>query len=433
MGLNRIRSLLGASEEEVTYDQVADLVSRQIEEDIDLDFKRALYELRGSNAREFAKDIAAFANTRGGLIVIGIDETDAGGVANELVPVAFPTEAELERRLADAVANYSAPRALFRVRRVPSPGDPNKGFVLIFVPKSTLAPHAIRDEERLRFVVREQRQARNLAEHEVATLYRERFTRLSDIDARSAVIVRDARAAWRRSPQLFIDGVLVPEQAGSRPVDGSLIRQFQDELSRLPRGHPLSNAVEVAAGHRRVRVRPRPQVNRPVAAEFHADGSGYFGCELQTRAISSFVVLRQADVLNRVEQIFTTLEKHAAASGVDGDLKARFELAQWGGELSSRTRLIRSIHSDDFDDTHEPIGPIVSEFTFPLLWATPHERLLAIRAVLSDIFQSFGVPDVHFISREGMLVLSELQKIFESQELSAFLNHAWMSSLIDKR
>src|SRR5689334_16945103 len=82
----RLRELFGARFQDVTEDQLRALVDGQVREDADLDFKQERYGSSDGQKRELAADIAAMANDRGGVIVIGIRDED--DIAAELTPVA---------------------------------------------------------------------------------------------------------------------------------------------------------------------------------------------------------------------------------------------------------------------------------------------------------------------------------------------------------
>ena len=81
----RLSDLLGTRPEDVTEEDLSRLIAGGVREDADLDFKQERYGTSDSARRDLAGDVAAMANTRGGLIIIGIrDEND---VAIELSPV----------------------------------------------------------------------------------------------------------------------------------------------------------------------------------------------------------------------------------------------------------------------------------------------------------------------------------------------------------
>ena len=72
----------------------------------DLDFKQTLYGNADGDRKDLAGDIAAMANRRGGLVLIGVREDN--GVAAALTPVALsdPEEDRMHQITAQLVAPY---------------------------------------------------------------------------------------------------------------------------------------------------------------------------------------------------------------------------------------------------------------------------------------------------------------------------------------
>ncbi len=115
----RLVDLLGAPLDEVTEENLARLPTGAVREDADLDFKQQRYGNSDQARRDLAGDLAAMANGRGGLIVIGI--RDEGDVAGGLAPVEL-LDGE-EARIRQVAAGNVAPHLQFDVRLVPSTDD----------------------------------------------------------------------------------------------------------------------------------------------------------------------------------------------------------------------------------------------------------------------------------------------------------------------
>lgn len=73
----RLHEYLGHPPGPVTYEMVAEAVQRKLGESDDLDWKEALPPVSPVPGQwnEFAKDVAAMTNTRGGLLVYGVSDT----------------------------------------------------------------------------------------------------------------------------------------------------------------------------------------------------------------------------------------------------------------------------------------------------------------------------------------------------------------------
>jgi hypothetical protein len=104
-----------------------------------LDFKRALWAKAvrprppWSEEQEFAKDVGALANHRGGVLLVGVAEV--GGVATAVAPFPIETSTEAEeRRLRQALVNFLAPLATSEFTWVPA--GAGEWFCAVVVPRA---------------------------------------------------------------------------------------------------------------------------------------------------------------------------------------------------------------------------------------------------------------------------------------------------------
>jgi hypothetical protein len=93
------------------------------------------------------------------------------------------------------VAEKVVPVPVVEVLPAPDPANRGRGFLVIAVPRSPRAPHAVLMNEGLRFPVRHGTTTRYLSEPEVAAVYRERFARAQDQSQHAGKI--EAQAPWR--------------------------------------------------------------------------------------------------------------------------------------------------------------------------------------------------------------------------------------------
>lgn len=115
-----------------------------------LDFKRDLPSSSDRDKHEFLKDVCALANSGGGDLVYGIDES--GGVASSIVPIAEEIPDAAKRRLGQVLDAGLEPRLSgVQFRDVPVVG----GFVLVVrVPPSFIGPHRYLFNNHSKFVMR---------------------------------------------------------------------------------------------------------------------------------------------------------------------------------------------------------------------------------------------------------------------------------------
>lgn len=146
----------------------------QIESDR-LDFKSALPP--NKKIRDLAKDAAAMS-IGGGVVVIGVDETD--GVASSVSPIELGGAMERVQQVLDANVTPTLPVEITPLRE--NEGDA-KGVLVIAVPASWSAPH----EYDGRFPARSGATTRYLNEREIEALYLRRWELRQQNEARAGI------------------------------------------------------------------------------------------------------------------------------------------------------------------------------------------------------------------------------------------------------
>lgn len=132
--------------ESITEQDLVALVDGSVQESAVLEYKSQLPGNADSDKIRFMAEVAAFANTRGGLLLFGID--DAEGTPSGISGVGdVDVDAEV-LRLDQILRSGIAPRAQFSIR----PVAVNDQVVLILeVPKSWNGPHLISFKEHSKF------------------------------------------------------------------------------------------------------------------------------------------------------------------------------------------------------------------------------------------------------------------------------------------
>lgn len=123
-------------------DSLKEFVSLQIQEGLYLDYKKELTTpFNDAAKREFLKDVSAFANSAGGLLVIGCREpADHLSAEDQIVGVADgPKWASTLENMASASIDPKIPGLLFHVVDVGA----DKYCILVYVPQSLARPHMV--------------------------------------------------------------------------------------------------------------------------------------------------------------------------------------------------------------------------------------------------------------------------------------------------
>ncbi|MGV9942390.1 AlbA family DNA-binding domain-containing protein [Streptomyces sp. NPDC003401] len=181
----RLHEHLGQPPGPLTYEMVATAVADKLAESDDLDWKGQLptFAPKPGIWNEFAKDVAAMANTRGGLLVYGVSDQI------ELVGVDLATANK--KQMLSAVRNGIQPYISgIDFIELPAPGDGGRDVLVVDVPPSEMAPHfqygwENKDKDRVTFNApyRIKDDTSYMPEHQVARAYRERFARQDAADA----------------------------------------------------------------------------------------------------------------------------------------------------------------------------------------------------------------------------------------------------------
>jgi hypothetical protein len=421
----RLQELFGANLSQLTEDHVQTLVEGEVREDDDLDFKRDRYGSSDSQKREFAADIAAMANHRGGAIVIGVrDEND---VAVEQTPVE-PADGE-EGRLRQIGAGLITPHVPFDVRTIPSESKEGRVYYVLVVPPSPLRPHAVRKGIDLRYSRRDGSSTRWLAEAEIAGMYRDRFRMVEDQLSRIDSVVEEGLAQMDlRDDWAYLAVGLVPSSPGSMSIGLARVREIEkwaaDQAGTYAWRGFYGSHPNGRAGMRRVRLGSLVNEGGPNSdySELHADGAG-FACEQigrqhpQHESNTAAIEIPTSGLPWALARALRLLGRHAVENtGAWGDALVVVRL--FGVDM----QLVYPIHRGMIYEpwNHEPISdPIVARHTVSLesLVGSDQDLLVATRLIATDLVNAFGAPEVQQIDEQGRV---RIRYVHEQQRVAAF-------------
>jgi hypothetical protein len=266
------RDLLIDPIDEIEFDDIANLVSEEVEEGIRLEFKRDLSTSDGQPDRwmrdqsaigrvardDIAKEVVAFANAYGGVIIVGIDETeDHPPRAKNLASPQIPSVADCAERLVRALQSIiDPPLPMLDVRGVVSSAT-GEGVVLIRVPSSPSAPHGFGTPPAA--YVRHGSESKPLSMRELQSMFFERRTRLERVTSRQNELSAFAQELWasRRHGESqgaipSLDLPAIQFRCSLAPTDDLAVDNFPDrflgspQASRRPEiGNEMTSVVEL--------------------------------------------------------------------------------------------------------------------------------------------------------------------------------------------
>ncbi|GGL55219.1 AlbA family DNA-binding domain-containing protein [Planomonospora parontospora] len=426
----RLTALFGAPAETVTYEQLAALVGNDAAAEAeDLDYKLKLDG--GDEGNEsLAIDIATFANHRGGVIVVGMADADA----RPAKAIGIDLSDGLKRRILSVAAERIFPTPQFDLREVPDPaheGKTRRGLLLIIIPASANAPHAVinpNSKDKLAYPRRHGSKKIWLTEGDVAAAYRRRFAAATDQRARLSAISDEVAAGIRRlrdpnppTPLLVVS--LVPDVPGDLLLDREAYRAFQQHALQQQvlvgsTGEPeLSNT---SVGPRRL----IGQGGRPGYAsrtELHTDGAATLAVNLTSAAPGPQLQVWDSQIAIWIASALRYLARHArdrtGASGLaavsavlaaDVAFHPAYRLAS-PSHLVHNARLV-ILTASAFGTGSRIYGAEAQrcatgegDFLLDDL-ADGGQGLAAATAQLtSDVFLAFNAVDTEQISRDGVL------------------------------
>jgi len=267
----RLVGLVGRDPWAIDEERLGRLMS--VPESDELDFKREPSGNGESERRDLAADVAAFANGSGGLIIIGIEQSEGDGPAT-LTPLPMVQLDPEELRVHQIVAGSCRPTVELQVIPVRVSGG---GVLVISVPPSPRRPHAVLVNESLRYPLRHGSTKRYLSESELANLYRNRFR---DAAAQVATLQDRHQALANRLPltdRAWLTVALQPTRTGaveySRQVASELGEFVTQRACSFPSWHGHTDFY-VRGGYRSYRFRDMHDDVHSRFGDLYLDGAG---------------------------------------------------------------------------------------------------------------------------------------------------------------
>ena len=365
----RLHEHLGAPPGPLTFDMVKQAAEGNLGESDDLDWKRVLPEPPEDGAwNELAKDVAAMANTRGGLLIYGVTDKTTKPVGID------PGEVNTQQ-YAQWIRNHVQPYLSGLTFTTLTSPDGAVSFLVIDIPASPMAPHlvygtAAKDKAQQAAVVpyRDADHTAWMAEHQIERAYRDRFTRTrhaQDETDRLFAHALENILAEQAEPAAWFVAVARPERPLPRTAP-PLAREKATDLCATARArsqHLTGNRQSVGplTGLDVVLPNPRPglrrwvfstlplRMGRGIYTELHHDGSIVLAANLSWKALRGDAAdLAAKDILVDADLV--------GASCCDALALAQ-ELARHLG-VDSTVHVTTAIASAE----PEPLTPVITEY-----------------------------------------------------------------------
>ncbi|WP_426561344.1 helix-turn-helix domain-containing protein [Angustibacter sp. McL0619] len=347
-----LHAALGVSNVDLSFDLIQAATAQRLSERADLDWKAQLpltsadSEGKRDQQAELAKDVAAMANSGGGMVVYGVREAQDGDGprADSIEPVGQVSESTLQQIRQVAGNLIYPPVAGLELTPLAPANAPADGVLAMLVPDSPEAPHLIHPKGRGEWFASPWRDGPHtswMVERQIAAAYREReqFRRMRAaelLDLHEAL----GRASGTAGGASWILAVATPDRPVARPraltpprADLSLATATNSELvgygalrltaqARTRRGLRLFYRSAQDAGFYNSHPRGRVEVHGDgsVAVAFTRDGN--FPGEPGTQ---NHIAIEDLESVAR--DLLVLLLTHRRAVQVPGDYVFRLGLA----------------------------------------------------------------------------------------------------------
>lgn len=188
-------SIFSKSINEITREDIENLIKEGYTEDLHLEYKRELSKdtwqnnqkgIAKKSKEKLAEEVIAFANTDGGILIVGIEESSDNPPRAESI-YSIPNVTDLADRIRRSIYDLVDPKIPnLKTKGVPIDGE--KGVLIIKVEKSYQAPHRAkfnkecfqrRNDEKIPMTMREMKEL-TLKNTNVYENLQERFKELSE-------------------------------------------------------------------------------------------------------------------------------------------------------------------------------------------------------------------------------------------------------------
>lgn len=260
MDFTALHRLLGRAPGPLTDELIEEAVTSSLAETDDLDWKSELPPAKGLMQTDFPKDVAAMANSGGGTIVYGVEESQKSATGR--CDVGELSEGHERTLRSAAVTAITPPVFGLDIHRL---GQPDCRAVAVVVPASVDGPHLIYRGEYFGAPIRNDADTVWMKERQIEAMYRTRFDERRHATEATTNLYDDAAAGRDIQTRAWLIAVAHPRM----PAVGQGRLPREDARKILERGG--THALQYA-GRKGIhpiesvdRLNPRPGLRRWIA------------------------------------------------------------------------------------------------------------------------------------------------------------------------
>jgi hypothetical protein len=383
---------------------------------------------------ELAKDVTAMANAQGGLLVIGIAEDDNGNAAKLQVLDVTKSDDLINKMNQGLRARVVPLFPAVEIRSVEDPKKPGFGFYLIGVPRSPLAPHAVRRTTRpdYAYALRVGRTTAWLEESEIAARYRDRFRLAEDHVAR----VREVfdRGTGERpdvgdfanvEPRIFLELALVPAVPAERRVDEAFILQIMRFFRGLSQKTPVRDLVQGFAPRAPIVRRGRLRYASDLAeAEWYTDGSCFIRTHVSVGVMNKPPQLNYSVLELRILALLHIAASYADWAGAYGDVDVLARTTgAWTVFPELRPPAEQGMPVDNRTVKRSSDQPTHLTASLHSMVEEPNQLLIAAHGIAADLLADYGRAETTLLKSDGSVEWMRMEQPGENQL------HTWLHNV----